>query len=49
MAQETREETEERESLLKELKELKSTHADLEKEIMKYKENDPVLHEKKGK
>ncbi|CAO3671708.1 unnamed protein product [Rhizopus stolonifer] len=49
MAQETREETEERESLLKELKELKSTHADLEKEIMKYKENDPVLHEKKEK
>lgn len=48
-AKETRQDTEERQKVLMELKEAKERNEVLEKELSKYKENDPVLHEKKGK
>ncbi|KAI9281017.1 meiotic nuclear division protein 1 [Sporodiniella umbellata] len=48
-AKESRKETEERESLLKELEELKATHQALQTELATYQDNDPVLHAKKEK
>ncbi|EIE77841.1 hypothetical protein RO3G_02545 [Rhizopus delemar RA 99-880] len=48
-AKETRQDTEERQKVLMELKEAKERNEELEKELSKYKENDPVLHEKKEK
>ncbi|KAG1190544.1 hypothetical protein G6F35_013915 [Rhizopus arrhizus] len=48
-AKETRQDTEERQKVLMELKEAKERNEVLEKELSKYKENDPALHEKKEK
>lgn len=47
-AKDTREDTDERAELLKELAELKAKNKELMNELQKYKENDPVLFEKKG-
>lgn len=48
-AKQGREETDEREQLLSQLKELRNQSKELNSELQKYKENDPVLFQKKGK